>query len=378
MAEHRPKRMKTIANRPRRTFETGGPSSTTPSKPARKRDPSFTPELQASRLVRFHGRKLAYVRYADVPWLVEEGFQFPHELEVQGTNTFIGLHGKFYHSLIREFYSNFVYRNGQYISMVKGNLIVLDEELFLAVGGLSISGEPLGNCENDQWNDFEALTTYQSCLRDTVTITPGGLTKVGCLTIENHLLHYVIAYMLVQRNTNHAQPTTNDLKMIFAIKQGILVNRPVEILKVMSGIATSSSRLLAYGTFISRVIDHMEIDTSDEDHRTTVDLDLSDEEIPVEQQKQPTAPPDVPEASQAPPFGLAHLDALEQRMNQRVDVGLQALNDSVDSGLMNMYDRLVADIQRENEQTRGEIDRIAFILRNMSTGLNPPPTNKPS
>ncbi|KAF1864600.1 hypothetical protein Lal_00039229 [Lupinus albus] len=85
--------MKTIANRPRRAFETGGPSSATPSRPTKKRDPYFTPVLQASRLVRFHGRKSAYVRYADVPWQVEEGFQFPHELEVQGTNTFIGLHG---------------------------------------------------------------------------------------------------------------------------------------------------------------------------------------------------------------------------------------------------------------------------------------------
>ncbi|KAF1884368.1 hypothetical protein Lal_00033544 [Lupinus albus] len=278
-------------------------------------DPYFTPELQESRLVRFHGRKLAYVRYADVPWLVEEGFQFPHELEVQGTNTFIGLHGKLYPSLIREFYSNFVYKNGRYITMVKGKLIVLDEELFLAVGGLSSSGEPLGNCENEQWDDFEAVATYRSCLRDTVTVTPRGLTKVGSLTVENRLLHYVIAYMLVQRNTNHAQPTTNDLKMIFAIKKGILVNWPAEILKVMSGIATSSSRLLAYGIFISRIIDHMEIDTSDveikltnthdhqlgeylihkmgiykitsiwmyqEDYRTTVDLDLSDEETPAE------------------------------------------------------------------------------------------------
>ncbi|KAF1862861.1 hypothetical protein Lal_00039990 [Lupinus albus] len=118
----------------------------------------------------------------------------------------------------------------------------------------------------------------------------------------------------------------------------------------MSGIATSSSRLLSYGIFISRVIDHMEIDTSDieikltnthdrhlgeylihkigiykitstwmyqEHYRMTVDLDLLDEETPAAQQEQPTAPPEAPEASQAPPFGLAHLDELEQCLNQR-------------------------------------------------------------
>ncbi|KAF1889410.1 hypothetical protein Lal_00024735 [Lupinus albus] len=97
----------------------------------------------------------------------------------------------------------------------------------------------------------------------------------------------------------------------------------------MPGIATQSSRLLAYGIFISRIIDHMEIDTSEieltnthdhqmgeyliiwEDYRTTVSLDLSDEETPADQQEQPTAQLEAPEASQTPPFGLAHLDALE-------------------------------------------------------------------
>ncbi|KAF1888976.1 hypothetical protein Lal_00039575 [Lupinus albus] len=232
MAEHRPKRMKTIANHPRRTFETRGQSSATPRRPA-------TSPLNCKHQGWFSFTAENWLMF----WLVEEGFQFPHELEVQGTNTFIGLHGKLYPSLIREFYSNFVYKNDQYITMVKGKLIMLDEELFLAVGDLSSSA------------------TYRSCLRDTITVTPGGLTTVGSLTVENRLLQYVIAYMLVQQNTNHAQPTTNDLKIIFAIKQGILVNWPAEILKLMSGNTTSSSRLLAYGIFISRIIDHMEIDT---------------------------------------------------------------------------------------------------------------------
>ncbi|KAF1881623.1 hypothetical protein Lal_00039839 [Lupinus albus] len=89
--------------------------------------------------------------------------------------------------------------------------------------------------------------------------------------------------------------------MIFAIKQGILVNWPAEILKVMSWIATSSSRLLAYRIFISRIIDHMEIDTSDLEIKLTNTHDHQvDEETSVAQQEQPTAPPEAPDASQAP------------------------------------------------------------------------------
>ncbi|KAF1858889.1 hypothetical protein Lal_00043024 [Lupinus albus] len=307
--------MTTTANRPRCTFVEGGSSSATAGRTAARRDQFFSPTLQATWLTKFQGRKLAYVRYVDVSWLVEQGFQFPHELEVQGSNTFIELHGKLYPSLIREFYSNFIYKDGNYITMIRGKMIVLDEELFLAVGGLSSSGAPMGDCENEEWEKFDAVNMYKSCLRDSISFILGGLTKVGALTIESRLLHYVIAYILVQHNTNHAQPTTHDLKLMFAIREGILVNWPAEIMRVISGIASSSSRLLAYGIFISRIIDHMENETSNidvnltnthdhlvgeylihkmgiywlagewmyqEEYRTTVDLDLSDEETPTE------------------------------------------------------------------------------------------------
>ncbi|KAF1879783.1 hypothetical protein Lal_00039729 [Lupinus albus] len=93
-----------------------------------------------------------------------------------------------------------------------------------------------------------------------------------------------------------------------------------------------------------------------EDYRTTVDLDLSDEETLAEQQEQPKTPPEAPEAS--------------QRLNQRVDAGLQALNDNVESRLMNFYDRVAADIQRENDQTRGEIDRIVSPGREWLTWVS--------
>ncbi|KAF1895047.1 hypothetical protein Lal_00022544 [Lupinus albus] len=103
---------------------------------------------------------------------------------------------------------------------------------------------------------------YKSCLRGPQYFVSGELTKVGSLSGENRLMHYLIAYILVQRNTNHAQPTINNLKLTFAIRKGILVNWPAEILKVMFGIASSSSRLLAYEIFITRIIDHLDIDTS--------------------------------------------------------------------------------------------------------------------
>ncbi|KAF1879867.1 hypothetical protein Lal_00014167 [Lupinus albus] len=319
---------------------------------------------------------LAYVRDADVSWLVEQGFQFPHELEVQGSNPFIELLGKLYPSLIREFYSNFIYKDGNYVTMIRGKMIVLDEDLFLAVGGLSSSGAPLGDCENEQ-EKFDAVNMYKSCLRDSISVIPGGLTKVGALTVESRLLHYVIAYILVQCNTNHAQPTTHDSKLMFAIREGNLVKWPAEILRVMSSIASSSSRLLAYGIFISRIINHMEIETSDVDVKLTNTHDHL-LETPAEQPKQPAEQPEASQVSQAPPFVLAHSDAMEQRINQRLDVGFQMLSDNLDSSLMSLYDWFAADIQRGTDETKNEIDKIAFMVQTMSVCSHPPHSDKPS
>ncbi|KAF1866037.1 hypothetical protein Lal_00013473 [Lupinus albus] len=60
-----------------------------------------------------------------------------------------------------------------------------------------------------------------------------------------------------------------------------------------------------------------------EDYMITVDLDLSDEENPTnvpEQHPNPTHA-EASQAPQVPSFGLANLDTMEQRVNNRIDVG---------------------------------------------------------
>ncbi|KAF1885944.1 hypothetical protein Lal_00018485 [Lupinus albus] len=136
-------------------------------------------------------------------------------------------------------------------------------KLFLDVGGLESNGAPLGDYNNDKYSHFDFSEMYKSYLRGPHYFVARELNKAGSLSVESRLLHYLVAYILVQHNTNHVQPTINDLKLMFTIREGILVNCPTEILKVMYGIASSSSRLLSYGIFLSQIIDHLEIDTSD-------------------------------------------------------------------------------------------------------------------
>ncbi|KAF1859159.1 hypothetical protein Lal_00000990 [Lupinus albus] len=58
-------------------------------------------------LAKFQGRKHNYIHYANISWMVEQGFEFPQSLEVQGANTFLDMSGKTYPTLIREFLLQF-------------------------------------------------------------------------------------------------------------------------------------------------------------------------------------------------------------------------------------------------------------------------------
>ncbi|KAF1879977.1 hypothetical protein Lal_00022103 [Lupinus albus] len=80
-------------------------------------------------------------------------------------HTVFGVKNFFYPSLIREFYANFQNKNGEYLSLLKWKLIVLNDELFLAVGGLPSSVAPLGDCNNNKCSDFDSTEMYKSCLR---------------------------------------------------------------------------------------------------------------------------------------------------------------------------------------------------------------------
>ncbi|KAF1894581.1 hypothetical protein Lal_00031401, partial [Lupinus albus] len=160
-------------------------------------------------LAKFMGIKKICIKYANMSWMVKQGFKFPLELEVQGVNTFLVLNGNIYPTLVREFYANFKHKDGM--------LIIMNEELFMEVGGLASDGSPLCDCNNEQWCAYDSMMMYKSCIREPYYSVQGELTK------------------------------------------------PAEILKVMSVITSSSSRLLVDVIFISLVIKHVGIDRCNEE-----------------------------------------------------------------------------------------------------------------
>ncbi|KAF1888351.1 hypothetical protein Lal_00043564 [Lupinus albus] len=374
MEQGRTKRVKTSATRVRRR-EVGSPSTRD------RGDPYYSLILQETRLAKFQGRKPTYIRYVDLTWLTEQNFSFPHDMEAKGTVQYLELKGQVYPALVREFYANFRYKDGNYWSMISGNLFELNDEMFMNVGGI-------GDCSWVKEN-FDPSEVYKSFLRGPHLYIQGQLTKAGSLSVENRLLHYIIAYILVQRNTNHAQPTVNDLRFMYAVKNNVMINWPEEILKIMNSVSLSQSKLLPYSIFISRIVDYLHIDVSDtiiveytdKDHLvgeslihkmgiykygttwqyqedyTTIGLDLSDDDNQGGMGDQHATTQGEPSrtARHNYAFGIDQLEAMEQRLNNRMDLHFQGLKDSYFAGMEQYEERQTAYSDNQFQELRNMI-----------------------
>ncbi|KAF1888344.1 hypothetical protein Lal_00043524 [Lupinus albus] len=215
-------------------------------------------------------------------------------MEAQGTIQFMELKGQVYPALVREFYANFRYKDGKYWSMISGNLFELNDEIFMNVGGLSSSGYSIGDCSWVKEN-FDPTEVYKSFLRGPHLYIQGQLTKAGSLSVENRLL------------------TT---------------------LLLTSYVSLSQSKLLPYSIFISRIVDYLRIDVSD-----TIMLNILTRIIwlvkasyirwdDTGNQHATTQGEPSGSAPQNSAFGFDQLEAMEQRLNNRMDLHFQGLKDS--------------------------------------------------
>ncbi|KAF1869493.1 hypothetical protein Lal_00038035 [Lupinus albus] len=151
--------------------------------------------------------------------------------------------------------------------------------------------------------NFDPTEVYKSFLRGPHLYIQGQLTKAGSLSVENRLLHYIIAYILVQRT----QITHSLLRS-----------------------------LLPYSIFISRIVDYLRIDVSDtiiveytdKDHLYLAiprglhhywsglsDDDNQDGQIISMLQLRGSLLDQTSELC----FGFDQLEAMEQRLNNRMD-----------------------------------------------------------
>ncbi|KAF1879749.1 hypothetical protein Lal_00039692 [Lupinus albus] len=161
-------------------------------------------------------------------------------------------------------------------------------------------------------------------------------------------LHYCLHPSTEEHN--HAQPTVNDLRFMYAVKNNVMINWPEES-ENYNSVSLSQSKLLPYSIFISRIVDYLRIDVSDtiiveytdKDHLvgeslihkmgiykygstwqyqedyTTFGLDLSDDDNQDDTDNQHATAQGEPSGSapQKSAFGFDQLEAMEQRLNNQ-------------------------------------------------------------
>jgi len=90
-----------------------------------------------------------------------------------------------------------------------------------------------------------------------------GVKNVGSLIVDDRLLHYSYDHILRPRQTNFAQLLQEDIFMLWAIKNNILINLPHYIMQHMLKCKDNNMSLL-YAMLISRIFNVFSIDLSRE------------------------------------------------------------------------------------------------------------------
>ena len=131
-----------MAERPRKKAKTSkgkGKASTI----AQKRLETWFPEQKLRQdYLTFHSTKeVMRPHFINLEWYRKAGFSFSREFSDQGLETLVSLKGPYYPELVKVFYTCLkVLDDGELMTRVNGVDIFVDNEVWLAVAGLSNEG----------------------------------------------------------------------------------------------------------------------------------------------------------------------------------------------------------------------------------------------
>ncbi|KOM43576.1 hypothetical protein LR48_Vigan05g118100 [Vigna angularis] len=107
---------------------------------------------------------------------------------------------------------------------------------------------------------FNKFTVCQDSLRNPEEIRDYSHYKTGEMKKDDRLAIFVISWILMSRGSNHAQATTEDLYLLKAIKENILVDWLAAIFDNMLKVTRLESAMLPYCVFISKILIQFGVD----------------------------------------------------------------------------------------------------------------------
>ncbi|KAL2328622.1 hypothetical protein Fmac_022049 [Flemingia macrophylla] len=134
---------------------------------------------------------------------------------------------------------------------------------WLTVAGLKYEGHKLSFTNIPKDIEYDRDTTLASMIRP--EMQGQNVRNVGSLNINNRLLHYVYVHILAPRSSNFAQLLQEDIFMLWAIKNNMLINWPHFIMEHMIK-CRDNEMPLPYAILITDIMPHYSHDRVNQDH----------------------------------------------------------------------------------------------------------------
>ncbi|KAL2341132.1 hypothetical protein Fmac_009072 [Flemingia macrophylla] len=208
----------------------------------------------------FHHRVVLAPKLMDFPYFASSGLYFHHHLEFQGSKHFVAMSSSYFEDLIKVFYSNLrVSEAGYLYSEVNKTKIKMKPADWLIVPGLKYEGHKLSFTNMPEDIEYDRDTTLASMIR--LEMQGRNVRNVGSLNINDRLLHYVYVHILAPRSSNFAQLLQEDIFMLWAIKNNMLINWPHFIMEHMIK-CRDNEMPLPYAILITHIMSHYGVDLS--------------------------------------------------------------------------------------------------------------------
>ncbi|QCE03633.1 hypothetical protein DEO72_LG8g1658 [Vigna unguiculata] len=191
----------------------------------------------------FRNRKIINHKHVELPFFRTHGFAFPKLLSFHHLETFVQLTGDIYPNLVSVFYANLACEEDLLNSHVKGVNIVLTPDVWTSIVGFRIA----------------SILAIKGCLRDPTAKRDYSIFRAGGMKKDERVLKFLTAWILIPRNGNHAQLTTEDVFLIHAFKSNILVDWSEVVSDTMQ-----KAIKLPYVVFVWKVLEHYKVDFSGE------------------------------------------------------------------------------------------------------------------
>jgi hypothetical protein len=242
-----------------------------------------TVDMQPSKAKKFKSevgrRELMKTKYVKFTAFPAHSFNFEELLQNSGVKDLVSEVGLIYPELVKTFYRNIKFAHDEFgdicmESCVNNTKMSIGLEDISKCLGIPNEGYEfrIGFIPSEEWKDFDTLNYFVEISRGTHDDLIGRQSQSSrvikyakSLTVSDRMLHYVLAYILVPRHSNHAQVTDFDVFLIKALKMGWDINWSYLFfyhLKHQLGLAGG----LPYAYFVSKLLAYFNVPLENEEY----------------------------------------------------------------------------------------------------------------